>query len=325
MLMEKITFHDLVVKLKELAKELGRTPTYREFQKSGISKRQIAKYSYSKIVDAAGLEANKYSQATDPVQVIIRPPKILIFDIETSSILAHVWGLYDQNVSLNQIHQDWYILSFAAKWYKGNKIYYWDQRSARPKNDDKKILTEIHKLLDQADYVCGHNIAKFDLKKLNARFILHGIPPVKPFEVIDTLKMARKHFAFTSNKLEHLARYLKCDLEKSSHSEFSGMELWTETMKGNKKAFDAMKEYNITDVKVNELIFEKLLPWEPSIKFQSNHWEAICSCGSKSFYKNGIKYNRSGAYQIYRCSDCQKCFVDKTNIVDKDSRKNFFK
>jgi hypothetical protein len=323
--MSKVTFHDLVVKLKELAKELGKTPTLIEFTGSGVSKRQIDKYKYSKIVDAAGLEQNPSPYTSDPVQVIIRPPKILIFDIETSSIVAHVWGLYDQNVSLNQIEQDWYILSFAAKWYKSDEMFYWDQRKAKPRNDDKKILTEIHKLLDEADYVCGHNIAKFDLKKLNARFILHGLPPVKPFEVIDTLKIARKHFAFTSNKLEHLARYLKCELEKSSHSEFSGMELWTETMKGNKKAFEAMEEYNKTDVKVTEMVFEKLLPWEPSIKFQSNFWEAVCSCGSKSFFKSGIKYNRSGAFQIYRCRDCQKCFVDKSNVIDKDVRKSFFK
>lgn len=323
--MSKVTFHDLVVKLKELAQELGKTPTLRQFVGSGVSKRQIDKYKYSKIVDAAGLEHNASPHTSEPVQVIIRPPKILIFDIETSAIIAKVWGLWDQNIGLNQIEQDWYVLSFAAKWYKQDEIFYWDQRKAKPRNNDQAILKEIHTLLDEADYVCGHNIAKFDLKKLNARFILHGLPPVKPFEALDTLKIAKKHFAFTSNKLEHLAHYLKCELQKSSHSEFSGMELWTETMKGNVKAFDAMREYNITDVKVTEMIFEKLLPWEPSIKFQSNFWEAICSCGSKSFFKNGLKFNRSGAYQMYRCHECQKVFVDKSNLVDKDIRKSFFK
>ncbi|MCS6281462.1 MAG: ribonuclease H-like domain-containing protein [Dolichospermum sp.] len=323
--MDKPTFHDLVVRLKELARERGKTPSMIEFITSGVSRRQIDKYKYSKIVDAAGLEANPSSRNSEPAKVIIRPPKILILDIETSSILAHVWGLYDQNVSLNQIEQDWYILSFAAKWYKGEEIFYWDQRKARPKNDDKKILTAIHKLLDEADYAAGHNLARFDLKKLNARFILHGLPPVKPFEIIDTLRIAKKHFAFTSNKLEHLARYLKCELEKSEHAEFSGMKLWTETMSGNVKAFDAMKEYNIMDVKVTEMVLEKLLPWEPSIKFQSNYWEAVCSCGCKEFKKNGYKFNRSGAFQMYRCVECSKCFIDKSNLVDKDARKSFFK
>ena len=323
--MDKLTFHDLVVKLKELSKELGRTPTLKEFTASGISKRIILKYKHSKIVAAAGLEHNPSPYTSDPVTVVIRPPKILIFDIETSAIVAKVWGLWDQNISLKQIEQDWYVLSFAAKWYNEDKIYYWDQRKAKPRNNDKDILTKVHALLDECDYAVGQNIAKFDLKKLNARFILHGLPPVKPFEVIDTLRIAKKHFAFTSNKLEHLAKYLKCDLEKSSHSEFSGFDLWTETMKGNVKAFDAMKEYNIMDVKVTELVFTKLLPWEPSIKFQTNFLEAICSCGSKKFFKNGLKYNRTGAFQMFRCHECQKVFVDKSNLIDKDVRKSFFK
>ena len=33
-------------------------------------------------------------------------PKILIVDIETAPIVAQVWGLFDQNVGLNQIAQD---------------------------------------------------------------------------------------------------------------------------------------------------------------------------------------------------------------------------
>ena len=44
--MNKVTFHDLVVQLKELASELERTPTQIEFINSGVSKRQIAKYKY---------------------------------------------------------------------------------------------------------------------------------------------------------------------------------------------------------------------------------------------------------------------------------------
>ncbi len=29
--------------------------------------------------------------------------KILVLDIETAPIVAHVWGLFDQNIGLNQI------------------------------------------------------------------------------------------------------------------------------------------------------------------------------------------------------------------------------
>ena len=40
-------------------------------------------------------------------------PKILFVDIETSPIIADVWQLFDQNVGLNQIQQDWSIIAWA--------------------------------------------------------------------------------------------------------------------------------------------------------------------------------------------------------------------
>ena len=34
-------------------------------------------------------------------------PKVLVFDIETSPIISYVWGLWNNDVGLNQIHTDW--------------------------------------------------------------------------------------------------------------------------------------------------------------------------------------------------------------------------
>ena len=42
-------------------------------------------------------------------------PVITVIDIETAPIVAHVWRLFDNNVGLNQIEQDWSILSYTAK------------------------------------------------------------------------------------------------------------------------------------------------------------------------------------------------------------------
>lgn len=43
-------------------------------------------------------------------------PRVLLFDIETAPIIAHVWSLWENNVSLNQIVSDWHVLSWSAKW-----------------------------------------------------------------------------------------------------------------------------------------------------------------------------------------------------------------
>jgi len=317
--------HELVVKLKELYNELGRTPTLKEFEKSGISKRQIHKHKYSTICNAAGIEVNRRPQDTETLEIIIRPPKILMFDIETSPILAKVWGLFDQNVSLSQIEQDWYVLSYAAKWYGNDEIHYMDQRHADPIENDFMLLEGIHHLISEADYICGHNAKRFDVKKLNARFIKHGLPPLKQVPVIDTLTIAKRVAAFTSNKLEYLAKFLGCSNEKMCERKFNGMTLWNETMKRNIEAFDEMELYNKMDVIVLEQVYEKLIPYDNSISFQAFHQKRVCTCGGIEFKKNGFRYTKQGCFRVYYCVKCSKTITAKENLIDKEVRKGLAK
>jgi len=317
--------HELVVKLKELYNELGRTPTLKEFEKSGISKRQIHKHKYSVICKAADLEVNRRPQDTPSMEIIIRPPKILMLDIETSPVIAKVWGLFDQNISLNQIEQDWYVLSYAAKWYGSDEMFYQDQRAAEPLGDDSEILKGIHKLMNEADYLCGHNAKRFDVKKLNARFIKHSLPPIKQVPVIDTLLIARRVAAFTSNKLEYLAKFLGCEDTKMCDRKFNGMLLWVETMKRNVEAFDEMELYCKMDVIVLEQVYERLIPYDNSISFQAFHQKKICTCGGIEFKKNGFRYTRQGCFRVYVCVKCSKTITAKENLIDKEVRKELAK
>jgi hypothetical protein len=80
-------------------------------------------------------------------------PRVLLFDIETAPILGYVWRLWDQNVALNQIASDWYVLAWAAKWRGEKEVHYMDQRFAPDMENDKAILKGIWKLLDEADIV----------------------------------------------------------------------------------------------------------------------------------------------------------------------------
>lgn len=315
--------HELVSKLKELAQKLDKTPTLREFVNSGISKRQIQKHRYSEIVRAAGLDANKHAANTDPVELDIRPPRILFFDIETAPITGYTWGTYEQSVI--KILKDWFVLSYAAKFNDDDRHFYLDQRFAKPIEDDFQLLCGIHHLLSECDVLVGHNSVKFDIKKLNARFIKYDLPPLNHFQHIDTLKIARKHFAFTSNKLADLAKYLNCDIQKSTHAKFPGFSMWDECLKGNVEAFEEMESYNKTDVDVLIEVYNKLAKWEPSINFQSFYYVPTCICGNKKFFKDGFKYTRQGKFQMRRCSVCSKTFVEKKNVIDKDLRSGFYK
>src|SRR5579859_6765409 len=187
-------------------------------------------------------------------------PKVLVFDIESSPILAYVWGRREQNIGLSQIHSDWYVMAWGAKWLGQpvSKLVYYDQRSAKHIEDDRAILRPMWKLFDQADIVVTQNGKNFDSPKLNARFILNGMQPPSPYQHIDTYQMMRRIAKFTSNSLEYLTNNLCTKYKKLKHRKFPGMELWKECMAGNKAAWDEMKLYNTHDVLSLEELYLKI-------------------------------------------------------------------
>lgn len=251
-------------------------------------------------------------------------PRILIIDIETSPIVSYTWGLFDQNVALNQVKQDWHLLSFAAKFLGEKKVHYQDQSGIKDKTNDQKLLKTLWKLMDEADIVLGQNSIAFDVKRIKARMALHGMRPPSSFRQLDTMRIAKKHFNFTSNKLEYLSKSLCSKHTKLTHKKFPGFELWKECLKDNKQAWKEMKVYNIQDVLSTEELYLKLRPWDNSINVNtfSNDLGLICSCGSKVIAKNGYNWSNNSKRQRYRCSDCGTSITDKTNLLSIDKRQS---
>lgn len=253
-----------------------------------------------------------------------RKLNVLILDIETAPILGYVWGLWENDLGLNQIKTDWHILAWSAKWLGDppSKILYMDQRRARDITNDKTILRGIWKLLNEANVVITQNGKAFDEKKLNARFILNGFKPPSSYKHIDTKVIANKKFAFTSNKLEYMSDKLCKHYKKQKHSKFSGFELWSECLKGNLKAWKEMERYNKYDVLSLEELYLKMQPWDNSINFNlyRDADDYVCNCGSKAFSKNGYAYTRVGKYQRYECKKCGAELRGRSNILSKDKR-----
>lgn len=252
-------------------------------------------------------------------------PKVLLVDVETAPILGHVWSIWEQNVSLNQIKSDWHLLSWSAKWLGSpeSEVMYADQRSAKNIEDDSKLLKGIWKLLDAADIVITQNGVSFDIKKLNARFILNGFPPPSHFKNIDTKIIASKKFGFTSNKLEYLTDKLCTKYKKLKHKQFAGFELWKECLAGNKDAWAEMELYNRHDVLSLEELYIKLSPWDTGINFNLYTDEATpttCRCGCTKFERRGYHYTSAGKFQTYRCTECGAWTRDKNNLLSKEKR-----
>ena len=316
--------HEAVSRLKKLAHELGRTPTCREYERMAkVSSRFVRANKYSDLCRQAGLEPNGRPQDRQPIK--LKPPRILAFDIETAPMRVWVFQLYGNDaIGLNQIDQDSFILSFAARFLDEDKVHYIDNRKARDKSNDERIIRKAHKLLKEADILLGHNIDRFDLKKLNARFILYDLDPIPKKQTIDTLKIAKRYFSFTSNKLEYLAKFLGCG-EKMTNRKFDGLRLWTECLNNNQEAYSELELYNRMDVEVQIKVFERLKKYDHSLNFQAYTQQPLCTCGSTEFFKDGFNYTKNGTFQRYCCAQCGKGFSGKENLIHKDIRKIFFK
>ena len=253
-------------------------------------------------------------------------PKVLIFDIETAPMLGFVWSLWENNVALNQLHKDWHILSWSAKWLGDppSKVMYMDQRGEADIEDDTRILKGIWKLLDQADVVITQNGRSFDQRKLNARFILQGLKPPSSYKHIDTKLIASKHFAFTSNKLEYMTDKLCKKYKKIKTKKFQGFELWSACLKGNKAAWNEMEKYNKYDVLSLEELYNKLIPWENNVNFNvyTNALTSVCKCGKGRIKRNGYYFTDVGKFQRLRCSSCGAETRGRENLLSKEKRKS---
>lgn len=253
-------------------------------------------------------------------------PKILLFDLETAPILGFVWSLWENNVALNQIKSDTHLLSFSAKWLGDpeSKIMYFDQRDAKNVEDDKKLLEYLWELIDQADVTITQNGVKFDHKRLNARFILNGMKPPSNCRKIDTMQLAKRHFAFTSNKLEYLSNNLCKSFKKLKTKKFQGFELWKACLSGNIQAWNEMRDYNKMDVLALEELYKKLAPWDNTVNLSAYSValgkDYVCSCGNKSFQSKGLRYTNSGVYQRRVCKSCGKEHRSLKNLFTKEQK-----
>lgn len=168
--------------------------------------------------------------------------RLLHIDIETAPNKAYVWGLWNQNVGINQIVEPGYTLCWAAKWHGKKEVMF----DSVQESGAKAMIKRVHALLNEADVVCHYNGQKFDVPTLQGEFLQSDLPPPDPFKQLDLLRTARKEFRFPSNKLDYISQQLGIG-SKVSHK---GMELWRDCMDGCPKAWRVMKRYNVQDVRL---------------------------------------------------------------------------
>ncbi len=250
-------------------------------------------------------------------------PKILLIDIETAPLELLGWQMYgDISYQVNQIKKDWSVLAWSAKWVGKTKVYYEDTSKQKNIRNDSRILKNIYKLLEQADVIVSQNGIRFDIPKLNARFIANNMPPLDVDKLrrmhIDTKKIAKKHFAFTSNSLEYLCQVLKVKHKKLTHRKYPGFELWKECLAKNKSAWEEMRAYNIRDVIALEEVYKKLAPWGTGVNlgvFYEDSKHRCPECGSHHTTKHGFKFTNKRKVARYSCHSCGAWSYGSKNLL----------
>lgn len=250
-------------------------------------------------------------------------PRVLIYDIETAPLLGYCWSLWDNNIGLNQIHSDWHVLSWAAKWMGEEDVYYQDQRDVKNVEDDKQLLQGIWKLLDECDFVITQNGKKFDQKKLNARFVIHGMKPPSTYRHIDVLQIAKSQFGFTSNKLQYMTETLCKKYKKSGHAKFSGFELWSECLNGNIEAWSEMENYNILDILSLEELYSIISPWDAKLPNFSVYDDEPSE--NEEWVKDGFVYSNLGKYDRYRNTITGQQRRGNINLLTKEKRNSLLR
>jgi len=229
--------------------------------------------------------------------------KILALDIETAPNTAHVWGLFKQNIGINQIQQTGRVMCFAAKWV-GEKtpLEFWSEHHSP---SEAHMFMRAHELLDEADAVLSYNGKRFDMPTLNKEFIKFGFGPPSPYHHIDLLPVVRKQFRFTSNKLDHVLKELGLG-QKVRHT---GHEMWTQCMEGDDRAWRLMERYNKGDVVRLIKLYDFILPWidnHPNFAlYKDDPTRPTCTnCGSTKVHSRGEQKTKSYIYQRYQCNKC---------------------
>lgn len=232
--------------------------------------------------------------------------KILLFDIESSLSEVLTFEFFDANIPHTNIRTERFIHCISWKFYGEDKIYSVSvlddpKRFKKNPHDDTHVLKVFSEAIKKADALTGHNSNSFDIKMIQGRLLLNGLPPLSNFQSYDTYRIAKKLFRLPSNKLDYLAKVLGLGKKTNNPS-----DLWQRAFDGDVKALKQMVKYNRNDVVILEKVFEKLMPHVKNNPLKRSE-EAVCknpACGSVQVRLKGTRMTKSGRNQEYCCVLC---------------------
>lgn len=227
--------------------------------------------------------------------------RLLTIDVETRPIEARTWGLWGQNIGINQITDPGGLLCFAAKFHGERAVHFhslWE-------DGERQMARALHRLLDEADAVAGWNSDKFDIRWIQAQFLKHGMAKPSSFVKVDLMKSVKRQVYLPSYKLDFVAGWLGVGRKVRT----GGFDLWSDVLSGCPKARNKMRRYNIGDTTLTEQVFDKLNEkgWVLGLPNASIEGGLCCTnpmCGSDRLIRRGYNQTKTRKYARYQCKDC---------------------
>lgn len=235
--------------------------------------------------------------------------KRLFFDIETSYNVVKSWRIgYNLNINPEDIIHERAIICMSYKWEGEDKVHtvYWDENQ-----DDRRVVETFVKIAQEADEMVGHNIDKYDTPFLLTRAIKHGILALPKYNTYDTLKKAKYHFNFNSNKLNYIGQFLGLG-EKEKHE---GMKMWDDIiLRNDKQALKDMISYCERDVILTEDVYNKLRLYTTKNahvgSLLSGDKTSCPNCGSHRVSLLKTVVTPTGQVKrIMHCEDCEQSYL----------------
>lgn len=226
--------------------------------------------------------------------------RLLTIDIETRPINADLWSLWNQNISLAQIHDPGDLLCFAAKFHNEKKIHFFSEWA-----DGQAVMAKAaYRLFDEADAVVGWNSDKFDIRWLLGKMMQRGMSKPSPFRKVDLLKSVKRQAYLPSYKLDYVAQWLGVGRKVPT----GGFELWRGVGRGEDLARAKMRRYNIGDTKLTEAVYDRLASkgWVQGLPNLSVKYADKCcpNCGGKHLQSRGEYQTNSVLYPQVQCRSC---------------------
>ena len=236
--------------------------------------------------------------------------RVMVYDIETSRVVAKLWGTGKQYVNHGALKSETTIISISWKWVGEDKVHAvsWDDNHC-----DKALLQKFLKEFNKAAIIVGQNSKSFDNKIVAARAAKHRLFINNFVTNVDVYRLAKSAFRLPSYSMAYMAKYFGLTL-KQSHE---GIHMWDMIEDGNKaeqkEYLKKMIAYNIGDIVTTEELYMTLRPYfkhvtNLAVKDGLPKWHCPNS-GSSNVVLHDTKFTAAGTVQrILYCAESDTQF-----------------